>query len=121
MNVVILGASSKPERYSYKAMKALQEEGYKIFPVNPALNEIENIKVFRSISEIKEPIHTITIYLGPERSTKLADEILASKPKRVIFNPGAENKELSEMLQKNGIEILNACTLILLKTKAFYD
>ncbi|HRU01709.1 MAG TPA: CoA-binding protein, partial [Victivallales bacterium] len=98
MNVVILGASLKQERYSYKAMKALEIEGHKVFPVNPSINEIENIKVFHSISEIKEPIHTITIYLSPERSSKLTDEILALKPKRVIFNPGAENEELSKKL-----------------------
>lgn len=118
-NVAILGASEKPHRYSYKAFQMLKEYGYKPFPISPRLKELEKVPVVASLKEIKEPIHTLTMYVGPEISSKLQNEILALKPNRVIFNPGSENEELEESLEHAGIEVLEACTLVLLSTRQF--
>jgi len=119
MNVSVLGASQKRERYSYKAIKLLLETGHTVFPVHPLVAKIDDIPVFKGLREISAPIHTITVYLGPERSSFLADDILAISPQRVISNPGAENPELACRLQAAGIEVLDACTLVLLKTNQF--
>lgn len=119
MNVAVLGASNKPERYSYQAVKLLAEKGHVVFPVHPVIAEIDSIPVFKRLADIPAPIHTVTVYLAPERSTPLADEILSIHSKRVIFNPGAENSELAQKFQAAGIEVMNACTLVLLKTNQF--
>ena len=119
MNVVVLGASNKPARYSYQAVKLLAEKGHVVFPVHPTISEIDGIPVFKRLTDIPAPIHTITVYLAPERSTALADEILFVCPKRVIFNPGAENPSLAQRLQNKGVEVLNACTLVMLKTNQY--
>jgi len=119
MNVVVLGASNKPERYSYQAVKLLAEKGHAVFPVHPAISEIDGIPVFKRLADISTPIHTITVYLAPERSTALADEILSARSKRVIFNPGAENSDLAQRLKETGAEAMNACTLVMLKTNQF--
>jgi hypothetical protein len=119
MNVAVVGASNKPERYSYRAVKRLAEKGHAVFPVHPAIAEIDGIPVFKCLADIPAAIHTITVYLAPERSAALADEILSARPRRVIFNPGAENPDLARRLQETGIEVENACTLVLLKTNQF--
>lgn len=119
MNVAVLGASNKPERYSYQAVKLLAEKGHVVFPVHPAISEIDGIPVFKRLADIPVPIHTITVYLAPERSTALADEILSARSRRVIFNPGAENPDLVQRLHQSGAETTNACTLVLLKTNQF--
>jgi len=119
MNVVVLGASNKPARYSYQAVKLLVEKGHTVFPVHPVISEIDGIPVFKRLADISAPIHTVTVYLAPERSTALADEILSARSKRVIFNPGAENPGLAQQLQNKGGEVLNACTLVMLKTGQF--
>ena len=119
LNVVVLGASNKPERYSNQAVRLLTEKGHTVFPVNPASAEIFGIKVFPRLTDITLPVHTITVYMAAERSSALADEILALKPCRVIFNPGAENPDLTEKLAAADIEALNACTLVMLKTGGF--
>lgn len=119
MNVILLGASANPDRYSYKAFKLLLEKGHTVFPVNPSLDEIENVKVYHSLAEIKEKADVITVYLSPERSSALAADILSAAPDRIIFNPGAENKMLSDKLREKGIEVLNACTIVMLKTGEF--
>ncbi len=119
MNVAVLGASHKPERYSNMAVRLLREKGHAVFPVNPALAEIEGIRVYPGLGEVSVPLDTVTVYLGAERSRPLAGAILAARPQRVIFNPGAENAELADKLRDAGIEVVHACTLVLLKTGGF--
>ena len=118
-NVAVLGASPKPERYSNEAVRLLGRFDYRPLPVNPAFEEIEGLTCFPNLASISEPIHTITLYLGPARSTPLIDEILAANPQRIIMNPGAENEELAAAASSAGIEVVEACTLVMLRTRLF--
>lgn len=64
-----------------------------------------------------EDIHTVSIYISPRWQTQeWENNLLAVQPKRVIFNPGTENFELAEKLKDEGIEVLNACTLVMIST-----
>ena len=117
--VVVLGASPKEDRYANKAMKMLSEYGHRPIPVNPAFNEVLGEKCYGSISEVPGPIDTVTLYLGEARSEPLIAEILAAKPRRIILNPGAENAHLAREAEAKGIETLEACTLVLLRTGQF--
>ena len=116
MNVAILGASNDPERYSYKAVVRLKEAGHNVLPVHPKLTSIEGIPVFASLSKISVPVDTLTLYVSPEISSKLASEIFSVQPKRIIFNPGAENREFVAKAEAQGIEVQEACTLVMLGT-----
>lgn len=119
MKVAVLGASNKPDRYSYKAVKRLEGHGHTVFPVHPKLAEIEGIKVYASLSDVPGPLDTITVYLSPENSDKIADQLVAANAKRVIFNPGTENEPLMKRLEEQGAEVLEACTLVMLGTGQF--
>lgn len=119
MNVAVVGASAKPDRYSYKAVMLLKEKGHSVYPVHPALRDIEGMPVFESLSHIQLPVDVVTLYLSAAHQSKIADEIIRCRPRRVIFNPGAENPELAERLKKASIETLEACTLVLLSTNQF--
>ena len=119
MNVAVLGASNRPERYSFQAVKLLAEKGHAVCPVHPALATIDGVPVFKQLGDIRVPLHTLTVYVGSERSTALAAAILAAQPQRVISNPGAENPALAQQLQAAGIQVENACTLVLLRTGQF--
>ena len=122
-NVVILGASANAERYSNQALHLLQSYGHSTFPVNPGLDEINAQPCYRSLvaasAEAEGEVDTLTMYVNAKRSSQLADQICAISPRRVIFNPGAENAELAERLRKQGAEVLNACTLVMLRTDQF--
>jgi uncharacterized protein len=118
-NVAILGASNHPTRYAHKAQLLLLKKGYNPILVNPIHPTIDGIKCYPSLNDIKEDIHTLTIYLSPEISTKIKNDILNFKCKRVIFNPGSENNSLYDDLRKKGIEVEEACTLVLLNTGSF--
>jgi len=56
MNVAVLGASNKPARYSYQAVKLLAEKGHAVFPIHPVISEIEGIPVFKRLADITAPI-----------------------------------------------------------------
>lgn len=117
--VVVLGASANPARMSYQAVKQLRDAGHEVLPVHPAINTLLGSTVIANLSEVRGPVDTLTLYVNSNRSSGMQDEILGLQPKRVIFNPGAENPELLAKLEAAGIECLLACTLVLLRTEAF--
>lgn len=118
-NVAVLGASSKPERYSYMAVKMLMEQGHNVFPVHSSGRAVDGLKCYNSLDDISEEIDTITVYLSQKNSTPLIDNIIKVNPRRIILNPGAENHELKEECEEAGIEVVEACTLVMLRTGQF--
>jgi hypothetical protein len=118
-NVAVLGASSNPERYSFKAVQMLAEHAYGIFPVHPSEQVINGIPCYPNLSVIPEPLDTITVYLSAKNSTPLIEDIIASRPRRVILNPGAETAALTDRCHAAGIQVQQACTLVLLRTGQF--
>ena len=117
--VVIIGASNNPERYSHRALLLLRKHGHEVVPVHPKLAEIEGLPVVADVGLITEPVDTVTMYVGAAISSGLQDKLIALKPRRIIFNPGAENAPLAVALQKAGIACEEACTLVLLNTGQF--
>ncbi len=118
-HVVVLGASDKPDRYSYKAVELLREKGYDPIPVHPRGRAVSGIPARRSLAEVTEDVDTVTLYVNASVSAQMAEEIVNMRPRRIIFNPGAENEELAVRCRESGIETMNACTLVLLKTAQF--
>ena len=110
---VVIGASPNTERYSYKATVSLQKHGHTVFPVGIRKGEINHTTILTD-KPVLENIDTVSLYVGPHNQPFWYDYILSLKPKRIIFNPGAENPELEELAAKNGIQSLQACTLVLL-------
>ena len=119
MEVAILGASANPSRYSFKAAQRLIAAGHHPVGVNPKLPTIANLEVVSSIDALRPNQHTLTIYVAPEKSRTVAEAILKHGFVRVIFNPGAENPELQQRLSEAGVEVVEACTLVMLATGEF--
>ena len=117
--VVVLGASNKPHRYAYKAMLMLQEYGYHVIPVHPKLETIDGLVVKHSLQQIHQPIDTLTLYLGAQRSEPLIDDIIKLNPSRVILNPGTESEALELALLHNDISFVKDCTLLMLEHGRF--
>ncbi|MDA3815886.1 MAG: CoA-binding protein [Prolixibacteraceae bacterium] len=115
---LILGASIKPERYSYKAAQKLLDHGHPI----EMIGRREDILFDKTINSKKieiDNLDTVTLYLSPRFQVEYYDYILSLNPKRVIFNPGTENPEFQKILSENNIEFENACTLVLLATNSY--
>lgn len=117
--VAVLGASPKRNRYSNMAVRRLIEEGYSVIPVNPGYSTVEGIQTVSSLSEIKDKVDTLTMYINPYLAEKTAEEIVKLAPRRVIFNPGSESFPLMDKLKRANIMSLQACTLVMLSTGQF--
>ncbi len=117
--VVVLGASPKPQRYSYKAVQLLREYQHRVLPVNPYHSEVAGQACVAGLADVAEAVDTVTLYLRPELLAPHIEEIIALKPRRVIFNPGTESTALAQRLQQRGIETEEACTLVMLRNDQF--
>jgi predicted CoA-binding protein len=115
--VLVIGASSDPARYAYQAMELLEEYGHRPIPVHPRETAVRGHKVVARLGDLAgHKVDTVTVYVNPAISDKYERDILAVRPARVIFNPGAENPRLARTLTEHGIAVENACTLVLLRT-----
>lgn len=112
---LVLGASDNPSRYSYLAIRRLRSHGHPVIAIGRRQTFVEDVP----ITTEKKPdtgIDTVTLYLNPKHQQEYYDYILSLKPKRIIFNPGAENDELAELAKAKNIQPVEACTLVLLGT-----
>lgn len=111
-STLVLGASINPDRYSNKAILMLKERGCQVIAVGNRKGIAHGIKIEKEIKI--DNVDTITMYLGKSNQVPYYDAILKLNPRRVIFNPGTKNIELEELANKNGIEVIEACTLVML-------
>jgi predicted CoA-binding protein len=117
---LVIGASENPARYSNMAIQLLKSEGFSVEALGKRTGEISGTPIqTKSICENFSQIDTITLYINPKIQTEYYDFIIELNPKRVLFNPGTENKDLQVKLTENKIEWEEACTLILLRSKQY--
>lgn len=115
---LVLGASENPERYSNMAIQRLKRKGHPIVAVGYKEGNVEEVKIQKEFPS-EADIDTVTLYVSKKNQTQYYDEILKLHPKRVIFNPGTENEELENLLRQENIEIVPACTLVMLSTDSY--
>ena len=112
---LVIGASANPSRYSYLAVQRLSANQHPVLALGIRKGSIGNIEI-ETEKKSFEQVDTITLYVNPTRQKEYYDYILSIQPKRIIFNPGTENDELWELAEQKGIEVMEACTLVLLST-----
>ena len=115
---LVIGASANPERYSNLAVKRLLAHHHPVIALGKKTGMIGMTTIITDKKMI-EDIDTVTLYLNSENQKSYYDYILSLNPKRIIFNPGAENDELEALAKKNGIKTMEACTLVLLSTSQY--
>jgi len=114
---LVLGASTNPNRYSYKAVLSLKQNGYNVIAVGNKEGKVHGVSITKTFPNTE--LDTITIYLGKKNQLAYYEPILSSNARRIIFNPGAENNELATLASKKGIEIVEGCTLVMLTLKQY--
>ncbi|NSW44968.1 MAG: CoA-binding protein [Bacteroidales bacterium] len=118
IKTLVLGASPNPNRYAYKAIESLTKHGHEVIAIGKRKGEINGINIIQETIPIKD-VHTIALYLSPENQKEYYNYIFSLQPKRIIFNPGTENKELKELAQSKGIEVIEWCVLVMLSSNNY--
>jgi len=112
---VVLGASDNPNRYSYLAVDRLQKHDHPVVAIGKQKGKVGIIDISTEHLPLTG-VDTVTLYLNPKNQQQYYDYIFSLKPKRIIFNPGAENEELAALAESQGVEPIEACTLVMLST-----
>ena len=115
---LVLGASENPARYSYLAIKKLLAHQHPVVAVGKRRGVLNGVTIENEKRDWTD-IDTVTLYLNPQNQKQYYDYLMSLKPRRIIFNPGTENEELYALAKKNGIQVQEACTLVLLSTGQF--
>lgn len=117
---LIVGATTNPSRYAYTAAGMFEERGLDFIPIGIKTGEIFGKKILDlSTKPALEDIDTITLYIGPDNQAEWIDYLLSLQPKRIIFNPGTENPAFFARAKTEGIQVLEACNLVMLSTGQF--
>lgn len=112
---IVLGASPNPMRYSYLAVNRLRSKQHPVVAIGKRAGTVADVTIQTDHPHMDD-VHTITLYLNANNQKQYYDYIMSLHPKRIIFNPGAENDELAKMAAQQGIQAIEACTLVMLST-----
>ncbi len=115
---VVIGASTNEERYSYKAIVSLQEHKQTVYGIGIKPGNINSLEIITDKPHLNQ-IDTVSLYVGPQNQDEWKEYIYSLNPKRIIFNPGTENKAFEAEATAKGIDCQEACTLVLLSIGAY--
>lgn len=118
MKTLVIGASAKSYRYSYKALKMLRDHHHEVVAIGARPAQVDDVVIGTEKQQFTD-IDTVTLYLNPTNQEAYYDYIVQLNPRRVIFNPGTENPAFYKTLGEHGIAVEVACTLVLLTTNQY--
>ena len=111
--IAIIGASSDPQKFGNKAVKAYLQRGYDVYPVNPKGGEIEGLPVSTSLEEVPlERLDRITVYLPPKVGLQVMDDIAKKPHDDLLLNPGSESDEVIAKAHQLGLDPIVACSIV---------
>ncbi|MFI5149443.1 MAG: CoA-binding protein [Bacteroidia bacterium] len=117
---LVIGATTNPEKYAFRAVNQLKQHGEEVVALGIKEGEVGGVKIMTGQPALKD-IDTVTLYVGTAHQPGYYDYILSLKPKRLIFNPGTENPEFEAMALRAGIEVVVACTLVMLSVGNYHQ
>ncbi len=110
--VAIIGASDNPDKFGNKAVRAFLREGYDVYPVHPAKDVIEGLRVFKSIRDVPVRPQMVTVYVPPSALLELLPDIAAKGCDELWLNPGTESREVLAEAERLGLNVIRACSII---------
>lgn len=118
MKTLVIGVSTKPERYAYQAIERLKAKNQQVIALGLRPGEVHG-ETIHTEKKIWQDIDTVSLYVGPSHQESYIDYVVALNPRRVLFNPGTENAVFEKRLADEGIHAERACTLVLLSTNQY--
>lgn len=116
----IIGSNPKSNNYAFKAAQMLSAHGHEFVPIGISEGEVLGREILNITNQPKVmDLDTITLYINPQRQIEWYNYIIGLAPQRIIFNPGTENQQLKNIAEKEGIECVEACTLVMLSVGNF--
>src|SRR5881397_4115404 len=109
--VAVIGASSNPNKFGNRAVRAYLKQGYTVVPINPNEPEVEGLKTYPSVLDVPGPIDMASFYVQPEVGERVIDEVARKGIAEVWLNPGAESDALIARARSLRIQPIVACSI----------
>ena len=113
-SVAVIGASNDRRKYGNKAVRAYQDSGYSVFPVNPKEATIEGLRAYPNLAAIDQPIDYVSLYVPPAVGIQLLPAIAEKEPKELWLNPGSESEDLIDAAADLRVRAIVACSIVAL-------
>jgi predicted CoA-binding protein len=110
--VAVIGASAERHKFGNKALRAFQQAGYDVVPINPHHDEVEGLAAYETVLDYPGTIDMATVYVPPDVGEQLLEGIAKKGIGEVWFNPGAASPELVQRARALGIRPIQACSII---------
>lgn len=111
-SVAVIGASNNRGKYGNRAVRAYRSEGWDVYPIHPYADAIEGLRAYKSIVDVPVAIDRATVYLHPEVTLSILDEIARKGVRELFLNPGSESSEVLERAQELGLLPILACSIV---------
>jgi uncharacterized protein len=110
--VAVIGASNDRAKYGNKSVRAHQQQGFAVYPVNPRESTVEGLPAFARISDVPIRPHRVTVYVPPPVTLTLLPEIAAKGCDELWLNPGSESDEVLAEANRLGLNVIQACSIV---------
>ncbi|HJW08724.1 MAG TPA: CoA-binding protein [Holophagaceae bacterium] len=111
----VVGASSDRDKYGNKVLRAYQQRGMDVHPINPRATEIEGLKAYPNLAAVPAKIQSISVITPPKITEQVVVEAAAAGVKHIWMQPGAESSEAIRTAEEAGMSVIagGPCFLVL--------
>lgn len=110
--VAVIGASNNRKKFGNKAVRAFQQQGYTVYPVNPNEAQVEGLRTFKSIKDVPVRPEMVTVYVPPPVLAQLLPDVAAKGCNELWLNPGSESDEVLAEAERLGLNTIQACSIL---------
>lgn len=110
--VAVIGASTDRNKFGNKAVRAYQQRGFAVWPVNPKEPVVEGLPAFASIADVPARPNLVSVYLPPPVTLKVLPAIAAKGCDELWLNPGTESEAVLAEAERLGLNVIQACSIV---------
>ena len=110
--VAVIGASNNRRKFGNRAVRAYQQQGHTVVPINPHETEVEGLKAYASILDVPGTVDMVSFYVQPEIGEQVIADVAAKGVREVWLNPGADSDEVIARAKALGIQPIVACSIV---------
>src|SRR5436309_14298470 len=110
--VAVIGASSNPQKFGNRAVRAFRRQGYTVIPINPHESDVEGLKTYKSVLDVPGTIDMASFYVPPDVGEHVIEEVARKGIAEVWLNPGADSDALVARARALQIQPIIACSIV---------
>jgi predicted CoA-binding protein len=110
--IVVVGASSIPEKPSHWVSEYMISQGYRVIPVNPDEEEVFGVPCYPNLQSVPEPVEFVDVFRRPQFCADVVRDAIEVGAKVVWLQQGIVSNEAKRLAEEAGIAFLqDRCVL----------